>query len=226
MIFALLISLVAAGATETRNCIVKCARNQIGKPYVWGAEGPNSFDCSGLVMYCYEKCGYSFDHRPTTYTLVEMGTAVSQNKLTKADLVLPNSGHVQIYSGNGKIIHAPQSNDVVKEVALYKFWKGRRLIKGSTSDSSSSGSSSSKTKTVNKSGYVTVTKKSLNVRSKAKTNASSVATYAKGEGFYYDRIIKNTQCTWLSYISYSGARRYVCGKSAKGKCYVKPCPSI
>ena len=51
MIFALLIALAAAGATETRNCIVKCARNQKGKPYVWGAEGPDSFDCSGLVMY-------------------------------------------------------------------------------------------------------------------------------------------------------------------------------
>ena len=57
MIFALLVALVAAGADETRQCIVDTARAQFGKPYVWGAEGPDSFDCSGLVMWCYEQCG-------------------------------------------------------------------------------------------------------------------------------------------------------------------------
>ena len=220
MIFALLLALVAADADGTRNCIVQCARNQIGKPYIWGAEGPDSFDCSGLVMYCYEQCGYYFDHRPTTYTLVNMGSAVSQSNLIKADLVLPNDGHVQIYSGNGKIIHAPKSNDVVKEVALYAFWKGRRLISGSSSGGGSSGGS-----TTNTSGTATVTASAVNVRSSASTSGSVVASYSKGETFNYDSVVKNSECSWLSYISYSGPRRYVCGKTASGSCYVSPCPA-
>ena len=218
MIFALLIALVAADATSTRNCIVKCARNQKGKPYVWGAEGPNSFDCSGLVMYCYEQCGYNFNGRPTTYTLVNMGSAVSQSNLIKADLVLPNSGHVQIYTSNGNIIHAPQSGDVVKEVALYAFWKGRRLISGGTSGGGGSSTPSS--------GQVTVTASSLSVRDAPSTSSSNVvATYSNGGSFYYDSIVRNSDCVWLSYISYSGPRRYVCGKGASGTCYVSPCPN-
>ena len=219
MFFALLIALAAAGADDTRKCIVNCARNQFGKPYVWGAEGPDSFDCSGLVMYCYEQCGYGFNHRPTTYTLIEMGSSVSQSNLIIADLVFPSSGHVQIYSGNGNIIHAPKSGDVVKEVSLYKFWKGRRLISGGSSNNDDDGGSSTNT-----SGTATVTASALNVRSSASSSSSSVATYYKGESFNYDKIVKNSECSWLSYVSYSGSRRYVCGKTASGSCYVSPCP--
>jgi cell wall-associated NlpC family hydrolase len=58
MIFTLLLSIVFAGPVEQRQCVVNEARAQFGKPYVWGAIGPDEFDCSGLVMYCYEKCGY------------------------------------------------------------------------------------------------------------------------------------------------------------------------
>ena len=58
MIFFLLTITVLATPTETRTCIVDCARNQIGKPYVLATEGPDTFNCSGLVMYCYEQCGY------------------------------------------------------------------------------------------------------------------------------------------------------------------------
>ena len=216
MIFTLLIALVAADATSTRNCIVNCGRDQFGKPYVWGDEGPDTFDCSGLVMYCYEKCGYYFDHRPTTSTLINMGSSVSQSNLVKADLVFPSSGHVQIYSGNSCVIHAPKSGDVVKEVSIYGFWAGRRLISG--------GSSSGGDSTSSQSGYVTVTASALNVRSSASTSGSSVAQYYEGETLYYDSIVKNSECTWLSYIGSSGNRRYVCGKTAGGSCYVSPCP--
>lgn len=218
MILTLLFSLVLGGADETRNCIVGCARNQFGKPYVWGDEGPDSFDCSGLVMYCYEQCGYDFNHRPTTSTLINMGSSVSQSNLVLADLVFPSSGHVQIYSGNGKVIHAPKSGDVVREVTIYAFWAGRRLISGGSSGDNSGGDST------NKSGYVTVTASALNVRSSASSSSSSVAKYYNGETFYYDSIVKNSECTWLSYIGSSGNRRYVCGKTSSGSCYVSPCP--
>ena len=218
MILTLLFSLVLGGADETRNCIVGCARNQFGKPYVWGDEGPDSFDCSGLVMYCYEQCGYNFNHRPTTSTLINMGSSVSQSNLVLADLVFPSSGHVQIYSGNGKVIHAPKSGDVVREVTIYAFWAGRRLISGGSSGDNSGGDST------NKSGYVTVTASALNVRSSASSSSSCVAKYYNGETLYYDSIVKNSECTWLSYIGGSGNRRYVCGKTSSGSCYVSPCP--
>lgn len=218
MILTLLFSLVLGGADETRNCIVGCARNQFGKPYVWGDEGPDSFDCSGLVMYCHEQCGYDFNHRPTTSTLINMGSSVSQSNLVLADLVFPSSGHVQIYSGNGKVIHAPKSGDVVREVTIYAFWAGRRLISGGSSGDNSGGDST------NKSGYVTVTASALNVRSSASSSSSCVAKYYNGETLYYDSIVKNSECTWLSYIGGSGNRRYVCGKTSSGSCYVSPCP--
>ena len=219
MIFALLIALVAAGADETRQCIINCARNQFGKPYVWGDEGPNTFDCSGLVMYCYEQCGYDFNHRPTTSTLINMGSSVSQSNLVLADLVFPSSGHVQLYSGNGKVIHAPKSGDVVKEVSMYGFWAGRRLISGGSSGGGSSGGSSS-----DSSGRATVTASAVNVRASASTSSEVVAKYYNGESVPYDKIVKNSECTWLSYIAASGNRRYVCGKTPSGSCYVSPCP--
>ena len=130
---------LAASADELRNCVVNCARNQLGKPYIWGAVGPDSFDCSGLVCYCYDQCGIGFGYRATTYTLIEEGSEVSQSNLVKADLVFPSIEHVQIYSGNGNIIHAPKSNDVVKEVALYSFWRGRRIISGGSDGGSGGG---------------------------------------------------------------------------------------
>ena len=214
-VFALLVALASAGADETRQCIINCARNQLGKPYVWGDEGPDTFDCSGLVMYCYEQCGYDFNHRPTTSTLINMGSSVSQSSLVLADLVFPSSGHVQIYSGNGKVIHAPKSGDVVKEVTIYGFWAGRRLISGGSSGGGSSSSTS---------GSATVTATSLNVRASASSSSESVAKYYNGETIKYDSIVKNSECTWLSYIGGSGNRRYVCGKTASGSCYVSPCP--
>lgn len=214
MILILLFGLVLGSADETRKCIVNCAKKQFGKPYVWGDEGPDTFDCSGLVMYCYENCGYDFNHRPTTSTLINMGSSVSQSNLILADLVFPHSGHVQIYSGNGKIIHAPKSGDVVKEANIYAFWAGRRLISGGNSGDSSN----------NKSNKVTITASTLNVRSSASSSSTIVAQYFEGETLKYDSIVKNSECTWLSYIAGSGNRRYVCGKTASGKCYVSPCP--
>ena len=218
MIFALLIAVAFADADSDRACVVQCARNQIGKPYVWGAEGPDSFDCSGLVMYCYDQCGHSFGYRCTTYTLVNEGVAVSQSNLIAADLVLPSIEHVQIYSGNGYIIHAPQPGDVVKEVALYSFQYGRRIIQGGSSGGGSSGGNAPS------SGTATVIVNALNVRNSPSTSGSAVATYGYGDTFNYDSIVDGEGRKWFSYISYSGVRRYVCGRDSDGTCYTSPCP--
>lgn len=78
---------------------------QLGKPYVWGATGPNSFDCSGLVCYAY---GYK--HGRTTYSMIASlkasGRWKSVDQLQPGDLIFPHSGHVGVYIGNGQMIHA------------------------------------------------------------------------------------------------------------------------
>lgn len=87
--------------------IVERAYAECGKPYVWGACGPSSYDCSGLVGYCitgeYSRIG-------TTYTF--MGWP--QIAEPRPGDVCVNNGHCGIYIGNGQMIHAPQSGDVVK----------------------------------------------------------------------------------------------------------------
>ncbi len=83
------------------------------KPYVWGAEGPNSFDCSGLVMWAYQKVGISLPHY--TGDQWTAGTHVSRNELRPGDLVFFYSDlhHVGIYIGAGLMVHAPQTGDVI-----------------------------------------------------------------------------------------------------------------
>lgn len=98
---------------------------QRGKPYVWGATGPSSYDCSGLVMRAYQSAGISLPR--TTRSIISRGTPVSRSALLRGDIVWTSSGHVGIYSGNGKIVHAPQSGDVVKESPIWSFYAARRL---------------------------------------------------------------------------------------------------
>jgi peptidoglycan DL-endopeptidase CwlO len=108
-------------APYSSNNIVAYASNFLGTPYVWGANGPNSFDCSGFVRYVFNHFGISFDEggiRRTTYDMVNVGTPVSRDQLQPGDVLYfgPNSDihHVAIYVGNGCYIHAPQTGDVVK----------------------------------------------------------------------------------------------------------------
>ncbi|WP_433247431.1 NlpC/P60 family protein [Streptosporangium sp. CA-135522] len=83
------------------------------RPYVWGAEGPNSFDCSGLVMWAYQKVGISLPHY--TGDQWTAGTHVSRDELRPGDLVFfyNDLHHVGIYIGAGMMVHAPQTGDVI-----------------------------------------------------------------------------------------------------------------
>lgn len=85
---------------------VSYARSKIGSAYVWGAEGPNAFDCSGLVVAAYRSAGVSLPH--SSLTLSRMGASVSRSDLRPGDLVFWYSPvhHVAIYEGNGNMIHA------------------------------------------------------------------------------------------------------------------------
>jgi cell wall-associated NlpC family hydrolase len=93
---------------------VQAAYNELGKPYSWGAAGPSSFDCSGLTMWSWGKAGVSLPH--SSQAQYSSGNHVSRSDLQPGDLVFFGSPihHVGIYIGNGQMISAPHSGDVVK----------------------------------------------------------------------------------------------------------------
>ncbi|MFI5754267.1 NlpC/P60 family protein [Streptomyces sp. NPDC051569] len=92
---------------------VAFAYGALGRPYVWGATGPGSFDCSGLTQAAWRSAGVSLPR--TTYTQINSGRRVSRSELAPGDLVFFFSGisHVGIYVGGGQIIHAPRPGSVV-----------------------------------------------------------------------------------------------------------------
>jgi peptidoglycan DL-endopeptidase CwlO len=98
--------------------VVGVAYDQLGKPYVWGAAGPDSFDCSGLTMYCYRVgAGKSISH--SSYAQAYCGVAVSVSELAPGDILgFRGWGHVGLYVGGGEFIHAPHSGDVVRVASL------------------------------------------------------------------------------------------------------------
>ena len=99
--------------------VINLAKAQLGKPYVWGAEGPNSFDCSGLTHYVYKKAANVSLPRASK-SQGTVGTYVSKSNLQPGDLVFFDSdygntiSHVGIYIGNNEMIHSPKPGDVVK----------------------------------------------------------------------------------------------------------------
>jgi cell wall-associated NlpC family hydrolase len=94
--------------------VLDYACDQLGDPYVWGADGPGSFDCSGLTLAAWARGGVSLPH--SSRMQANYGTRVSSSNLRPGDLLFYYSpiSHVSIYIGNGLMIHAPHSGDVVK----------------------------------------------------------------------------------------------------------------
>ncbi|MFG2128147.1 NlpC/P60 family protein [Streptomyces sp. NPDC048751] len=95
------------------------ARAQIGKPYVWGATGPDSYDCSGLTQAAWKAAGVDLPR--VTYDQVNVGTTVSLADAQPGDLVFfyDDISHVGIYIGNGMMIHAPKPGAYVREESIY-----------------------------------------------------------------------------------------------------------
>ncbi|MFF4358704.1 NlpC/P60 family protein [Streptomyces sp. NPDC001604] len=95
------------------------ARAQIGKPYVWGATGPESYDCSGLTQAAWKAAGVDLPR--TTYDQVNAGTTVSLADARPGDLIFfyDDISHVGIYIGNGMMIHAPKPGAYVREESIY-----------------------------------------------------------------------------------------------------------
>lgn len=107
-----------APVVSTGQRIVDAASTRIGSPYVWGATGPNSFDCSGLTSWAYKEAGISIPR--TSQAQVGGGTQVSKADLQPGDIVAFYSGasHVGIYAGNGQVLHAPSSGSSVSYAPL------------------------------------------------------------------------------------------------------------
>jgi cell wall-associated NlpC family hydrolase len=112
----------ASGASRA----IAFARSQIGDPYVWGAAGPNAWDCSGLTMGAWRAGGISLPH----YSVAQyaQSTPISSSSLRPGDLVFWGSSsspssiyHVALYVGNGMIIQAPRTGRDVEEVSMY-YW--------------------------------------------------------------------------------------------------------
>ncbi|MEU9590071.1 NlpC/P60 family protein [Streptomyces sp. NPDC048219] len=102
------------------------ARAQIGKPYVWGATGPGSYDCSGLTQAAWKAADVTLPR--TTYDQVDAGTTVSVSQAQPGDLVFfyDDISHVGIYIGNGMMIHAPKPGAYVREESV--FYDGESSI--------------------------------------------------------------------------------------------------
>ncbi|MDQ6648812.1 MAG: NlpC/P60 family protein, partial [Actinomycetota bacterium] len=98
---------------------VAWAYRELGRPYVWGAAGPDSFDCSGLTQYVWGKAGVSLDHY--TGAQFNQGRRISVSELQPGDLIFFYSDlhHMGLYIGGGNMIHAPHTGDVVKISSIY-----------------------------------------------------------------------------------------------------------
>ncbi|MCX4674805.1 NlpC/P60 family protein [Streptomyces sp. NBC_01433] len=99
--------------------VLAFARAQIGKPYVWGATGPASYDCSGLTRAAWKAAGVDLPR--TTWDQVKVGTRVATADLRPGDLVFfyDDISHVGIYKGDGMMIHAPKPGANVREESIY-----------------------------------------------------------------------------------------------------------
>jgi peptidoglycan DL-endopeptidase CwlO len=120
-------SSISAPAGGNAQAILNEAYKHLGAKYVWGATGPDTFDCSGFTSYVYKHAA-GMDISRTTYTQIDVGQPVSQDQLKPGDLVFPHAGHVGIYVGNGQMIHAPQTGEVIKVSPVYSFYAGRRML--------------------------------------------------------------------------------------------------
>ena len=113
---------------------VAAAMSRIGSPYVWGAAGPNSFDCSGLTLWAWAQAGVSLPHFTGSQLAVSHRIAISE--LQPGDLVFfwgPGEsgppGHVGLYIGGGMMVHAPHAGSSVHTDSIY-YWSGATIAAG------------------------------------------------------------------------------------------------
>lgn len=104
--------------------LLSIARSKLGCPYVYGAKGPNSFDCSGFVYYCLNQAGVRQSYLTSAgWRSVGKYTKITNfNSLQAGDIIVV-SGHVGIVASGGKVVDASSSNGRVVERALSSWWR-------------------------------------------------------------------------------------------------------
>ena len=113
-------------ASSKAASVVALAKEQVGKPYVWGATGPDSFDCSGLVQYVYQHAA-GINLPRTTYDQVKVGQTVPLDELQAGDLVFWGSEtapyHVAIYIGNNQYVNSatPDQGTILQNMSSYYY---------------------------------------------------------------------------------------------------------
>ncbi|MEU0546104.1 C40 family peptidase [Nocardia sp. NPDC005978] len=118
----------AAPQVSPRQEVVNAAMSRIGSPYVYGATGPNAFDCSGLVKWSYAQAGIELPR--TSYEQLNAGYPVSADALEPGDVVsFYGGGHTGIYVGDGNVVHASTSGQPVKVAPISSMpFDGARRI--------------------------------------------------------------------------------------------------
>jgi cell wall-associated NlpC family hydrolase len=101
--------------------VVDYARRLLGVPYIWGGDSPAGFDCSGFVRFVYAHFGIRLPH--SSYADFDLGLQVARGDLRPGDLVFFDGvGHVGMYIGGGRFIHAPHSGTAVQITSLSDPW--------------------------------------------------------------------------------------------------------
>lgn len=170
--------------------IISLLKQQISKPYVWGAADPSTgFDCSGLIQYCYNQFSSELTSGAlgrTTYDQVKQGNDVDKDDKAqwqpadilfwKGDGSYPAPAHVSVYIGDNQMIHAPKSNDVVKivEISRTDIYDVKRVIPEDQGSSTGSMSNSVSSKLVD------VVKDKEGFRSTAYYDSGGVLTIGYG----------------------------------------------
>jgi uncharacterized protein YraI len=131
------LSATTSTLSSKQRALVNFVEDQVGKDYVWGAEGPNAYDCSGLMLAAYKTIGISLPHYSGSQAT--LGTPVSRSQLQPGDLIFWFSpvSHVSMYVGDGRMVHARNVNVGVVEQSVQSYidggayYAGARRILGS-----------------------------------------------------------------------------------------------
>ncbi|QZH69498.1 C40 family peptidase (plasmid) [Mycolicibacterium farcinogenes] len=126
-------ALAGSGGGPLAQSAVKAALSKRGTPYVWGAKGPNVFDCSGLTQWAWRQAGVTLG--PDTYSQVKQGLPVAPGDAQEGDIIFPKGswgdrgpGHVMLAISPTQVVHAPQTGDVVKVAPMPADFVARRPV--------------------------------------------------------------------------------------------------
>lgn len=112
--------------------VVQAAMTKTGVPYVWGAKGPNAFDCSGLTKWAWSQAGVNLGN--DTYAQVQQGISIPPAEVQAGDLIFPTNtfnwrgpGHVQLAISSNEVIEAPGRGMYVRVIQMPKSFVARRI---------------------------------------------------------------------------------------------------